>query len=73
FHAGDGNLHPIIMYDAAKPGDLEKAEEFGADVLIACVDAGGVLSGEHGIGVEKRDLMTHQFTEIDLQQQQMVK
>ncbi|MCP1228979.1 FAD-linked oxidase C-terminal domain-containing protein [Acetobacter fabarum] len=73
FHAGDGNLHPIIMYDAAKPGDLEKAEEFGADVLIACVDAGGVLSGEHGIGVEKRDLMTHQFTEVDLQQQQMVK
>ncbi|MBO1326538.1 FAD-binding protein [Acetobacter sp. TBRC 12305] len=73
FHAGDGNLHPIIMYDAAKPGDLEKAEAFGADVLIACVDAGGVLSGEHGVGVEKRDLMTHQFSEIDLQQQQMVK
>ncbi|MBO1329294.1 FAD-binding protein [Acetobacter suratthaniensis] len=73
FHAGDGNLHPIIMYDAAKPGDLEKAEAFGADVLIACVDAGGVLSGEHGVGVEKRDLMTHQFTDIDLNQQQMVK
>ncbi len=56
FHAGDGNLHPIIMYDAAKPGDLEKAEAFGADILRACVDVGGgVLSGEHGIGVEKRD------------------
>ncbi|QEO17581.1 FAD-linked oxidase C-terminal domain-containing protein [Acetobacter vaccinii] len=73
FHAGDGNLHPIIMYDAAKPGDLEKAEAFGADVLIACVNVGGVLSGEHGIGVEKRDLMTHQFTDVDLHQQQMLK
>jgi glycolate oxidase len=73
FHAGDGNLHPIIMYDAARPGDLEKAEAFGADVLRACVDMGGVLSGEHGVGVEKRDLMTHQFAPADLRQQQVLK
>jgi glycolate oxidase len=73
FHAGDGNLHPIIMYDAAKPGDLEKAEAFGADILKACVDVGGVLSGEHGIGVEKRDLMPYQFSEVDLSQQQRLK
>jgi glycolate oxidase len=73
FHAGDGNLHPIIMYDAAKPGDLEKAEAFGADILKTCVDVGGVLSGEHGIGVEKRDLMPYQFSEVDLAQQQRLK
>ncbi|GBQ28999.1 FAD-binding protein [Gluconacetobacter azotocaptans] len=73
FHAGDGNLHPIIMYDAARPGDLDKAEAFGADVLRACVDMGGVLSGEHGVGVEKRDLMTHQFAPADLRQQQVLK
>lgn len=73
FHAGDGNLHPIIMYDSRKSGDLEKAEEFGFDVLRACVDVGGVLSGEHGIGVEKRDLMTHQFTAVDLEQQQTLR
>ncbi len=73
FHAGDGNLHPMVLFDAAKPGDLEKAEMFGADVLKACVDLGGVLSGEHGIGVEKRDLMSHQFTEADLTQQQRLK
>ncbi len=73
FHAGDGNLHPIIMYDSRIPGDLEKAEEFGADVLRTCVDVGGVLSGEHGIGVEKRDLMPHQFSAIDLEQQQTLR
>jgi glycolate oxidase len=73
FHAGDGNLHPIIMFDAARPGDLEKAEAFGEDILKACVDLGGVLSGEHGIGVEKRDLMGYQFTEADLAQQQRFK
>ncbi len=73
FHAGDGNLHPIIMFDAAKPGDLEKAEKFGEDILKACVDLGGVLSGEHGIGVEKRDLMGYQFTNNDLAQQQRFK
>jgi glycolate oxidase len=73
FHAGDGNLHPMVLFDTAKPGDLEKAEAFGADILKACVDLGGVLSGEHGVGVEKRDLMGHQFTEADLAQQQRLK
>ena len=73
FHAGDGNLHPLILYDANKPGELEKAEEFGADVLKLCVEVGGVLTGEHGVGVEKRDLMGEMFTEIDLNQQQRVK
>jgi glycolate oxidase len=73
FHAGDGNLHPLIMYDANKPGELEAAEAFGADILRLCVEVGGVLTGEHGVGVEKRDLMPVMFTEADLQQQQRVK
>jgi glycolate oxidase len=73
FHAGDGNLHPLILYDANTPGELEKAEEFGADILKLCVEVGGVLTGEHGVGVEKRDLMGEMFTEIDLNQQQRVK
>ena len=73
FHAGDGNLHPLIMYDANNPGELEKAEEFGADILKLCVEVGGVLTGEHGVGVEKRDLMPEMFTEDDLKQQQRVK
>ncbi len=73
FHAGDGNLHPLILYDANKPGELEKAEEFGSDILRLCVEVGGVLTGEHGVGVEKRDLMGDMFTEADLQQQQRVK
>jgi glycolate oxidase len=73
FHAGDGNLHPLILYDANKPGELEKAEEFGADILRLCVEVGGVLTGEHGVGVEKRDLMPTMFTEVDLNQQQRVK
>ena len=73
FHAGDGNLHPLILYDANAPGELEKAEEFGADILRLCVAAGGVLTGEHGVGVEKRDLMPEMFTETDLDQQQRVK
>lgn len=73
FHAGDGNLHPLILYDANKPGELDKAEEFGADILKLCVEVGGVLTGEHGVGVEKRDLMGEMFTEIDLNQQQRVK
>lgn len=73
FHAGDGNLHPLILYDANKPGELQAAEDFGADILKLCVEVGGVLTGEHGVGVEKRDLMTHQFTEIDLNQQQRLK
>ena len=66
FHAGDGNLHPLILYDANKPGELERAEEFGADILRLCVEVGGVLTGEHGVGVEKRDLMGEMFNEIDL-------
>ena len=73
FHAGDGNLHPLIMYDANNPGELEKAEEFGNDILKLCVEVGGVLTGEHGVGVEKRDLMGSMFTEEDLAQQQRVK
>ena len=73
FHAGDGNLHPLILYDANKEGELEKAEAFGADILKLCVEVGGVLTGEHGVGVEKRDLMGTMFNEIDLQQQQRVK
>ncbi|PWK65286.1 FAD-linked oxidase C-terminal domain-containing protein [Aminobacter sp. AP02] len=73
FHAGDGNLHPLILYDANVPGDLEKAEAFGADILRLCVKVGGVLTGEHGVGVEKRDLMPEMFNEIDLDQQMRVK
>ncbi|WP_020591184.1 FAD-linked oxidase C-terminal domain-containing protein [Kiloniella laminariae] len=73
FHAGDGNLHPLIMYDANNPGELEKAEDFGSDILRLCVEVGGVLTGEHGVGVEKRDLMSEMFTEIDLKQQLRVK
>ena len=73
FHAGDGNLHPLILYDANKPGELENAEAFGADILKLCVEVGGVLTGEHGVGVEKRDLMGTMFTEADLKQQQRVK
>ncbi len=73
FHAGDGNLHPLILFDANKPGELEQAEKFGADILRLCVEVGGVLSGEHGIGVEKRDLMPVYFSEQDLKQQQRLK
>lgn len=73
FHAGDGNLHPLIMFDANKAGDLEKAEEFGADILKLCVGVGGVLSGEHGIGVEKRDLMGEMFTSDDMKHQERIK
>ncbi|GAB4393640.1 MAG: FAD-linked oxidase C-terminal domain-containing protein [Kiloniellaceae bacterium] len=73
FHAGDGNLHPLILYDANKPGELEKAEDFGSDILKLCVEVGGVLTGEHGVGVEKRDLMGSMFNETDLKQQQRVK
>ena len=73
FHAGDGNLHPLILYDANQPGELEKAEEFGSDILRLCVEVGGVLTGEHGVGVEKRDLMPTMFSEVDLAQQQRLK
>jgi glycolate oxidase len=73
FHAGDGNLHPLILYDANRPGELERAEEFGADILRYCVEVGGVLTGEHGVGVEKRDLMGAMFNDIDLDQQMRLK
>jgi glycolate oxidase len=73
FHAGDGNLHPLILFDANKPGELEAAENFGADILRLCVEVGGVLTGEHGVGIEKRDLMETMFDEVDLAQQLRVK
>jgi glycolate oxidase len=73
FHAGDGNLHPLILYDANKEGELDRAEQFGAEILKLCVEVGGVLTGEHGVGVEKRDLMPVMFSEADLDQQQRVK
>ena len=73
FHAGDGNLHPLILYDANKPGELDRAEQFGAEILKLCVAVGGVLTGEHGVGVEKRDLMGEMFSELDLAAQQRVK
>ena len=73
FHAGDGNLHPLILYDANKEGELDRAEAFGADILKLCVEVGGVLTGEHGVGVEKRDLMPTMFSEIDLAAQERVK
>ncbi len=73
FHAGDGNLHPLILYDANKPGELHKAEEFGSEILRLCVEVGGVLTGEHGVGVEKRDLMPAMFTETDLDHQMRLK
>jgi glycolate oxidase len=73
FHAGDGNLHPLILYDANKDGELDAAEQFGAEILKLCVEVGGVLTGEHGVGVEKRDLIPVMFSETDLDQQQRVK
>jgi glycolate oxidase len=73
FHAGDGNLHPLILYDANKPGELDRTEAFGADILRLCVEVGGVLTGEHGVGVEKRDLMGVMFSAVDLNQQQRLK
>ena len=73
FHAGDGNLHPLILYDANQPGQIERAEAFGADILRLCVRVGGVLTGEHGVGVEKRDLMGEMFDETDLAHQQRLK
>ncbi|MGC8201730.1 FAD-linked oxidase C-terminal domain-containing protein [Aliiroseovarius sp. PTFE2010] len=73
FHAGDGNMHPLILFDANKPGDLEKCEAMGADILRLCVEVGGCLTGEHGVGVEKRDLMGHQYAAADLEAQMQVK
>ncbi|WP_412553130.1 FAD-linked oxidase C-terminal domain-containing protein [Shimia sp. MIT1388] len=73
FHAGDGNMHPLILFDANKPGDLEKCEAFGADILRLCVEVGGCLTGEHGVGIEKRDLMVDQYLPEDLDIQMAVK
>ncbi|MEM7635762.1 MAG: FAD-linked oxidase C-terminal domain-containing protein, partial [Pseudomonadota bacterium] len=73
FHAGDGNLHPLILFDANKPGDLETCEAMGAEILKLCVEVGGCLTGEHGVGVEKRDLMLTQYNEGDLEAQVRVK
>ncbi|MEO1200979.1 MAG: FAD-linked oxidase C-terminal domain-containing protein, partial [Pseudomonadota bacterium] len=73
FHAGDGNLHPLVLYDMNDPAELEKAEHAGADILKLCVELGGCLTGEHGVGIEKRDLMTEQFTREELDQQMRLK
>ena len=73
FHAGDGNLHPLVLYDINKPGELEKAEQAGAEILKLCVEVGGCLTGEHGVGIEKRDLMTEQYNPVDLAQQMRVR
>lgn len=73
FHAGDGNMHPLILFDANKPGDLETCEAFGAEILKLCVEVGGCLTGEHGVGVEKRDLMGVQYSDADLDAQMRVK
>ena len=73
FHAGDGNMHPLVLYDVNDPAEAEKAEAAGMDILKLCVEAGGCLTGEHGVGIEKRDLMRHQFNEADLAQQMRVR
>jgi glycolate oxidase len=73
FHAGDGNLHPLVLFDINKPGEMEKAEAAGEDILRLCVEVGGCLTGEHGVGIEKRDLMTTQFNPVDLAQQMRVR
>ncbi len=73
FHAGDGNMHPLILYDANKPGDLALCEAFGAEILKLCVEVGGCLTGEHGVGIEKRDLMSVQFSDADMEAQLWVK
>ena len=73
FHAGDGNMHPLILFDANKPGDLELCEEMGAEILKLCVEVGGCLTGEHGVGVEKRDLMHVQYSPEDLEAQLKIK
>ncbi|MGV0817402.1 FAD-linked oxidase C-terminal domain-containing protein [Martelella sp. AMO21009] len=73
FHAGDGNMHPLILYNINDPEDAQRAEEAGAEILKLCVEAGGCLTGEHGVGIEKRDLMRHQYGEADLHQQMAVR
>ena len=73
FHAGDGNLHPLILFDGSNKEELRRTEEFGAEILKACVRMGGALSGEHGIGIEKRELMCEAFNDNDIQQQINIK
>lgn len=73
FHAGDGNMHPLILFNANRPGDLERAEAFGAEILRLCVEVGGCLTGEHGVGIEKRDLMGRQYSRDDMAIQMEVK
>jgi glycolate oxidase len=73
FHAGDGNMHPLILYNINDPQDAARAEQAGNEILKLCVDAGGCLTGEHGVGIEKRDLMRHQYSDIDLEQQMAVR
>jgi glycolate oxidase len=73
FHAGDGNLHPLILFDINRPGELQKAEEAGDEILKLCVEVGGCLTGEHGVGIEKRELMRFQYDQVDLEQQMRVK
>ena len=73
FHAGDGNLHPLILYNANDPAEMERAEKCGAEILELCVNAGGCLTGEHGVGVEKRELMLTQFSQTDLEHQMRIK
>lgn len=73
FHAGDGNLHPLILFDINRPGELQKAEAAGDEILKLCVEVGGCLTGEHGVGIEKRELMRFQYTQADLDQQMRVR
>ena len=73
FHAGDGNMHPLILYNANDPQESAHAEAAGMDILKLCVEAGGCLTGEHGVGIEKRDLMNHQYAKVDLDQQMAVR
>lgn len=73
FHAGDGNLHPLILYDAGKPGELARTEEFGAKILKLSIDVGGTITGEHGVGVEKIDSMCDQFSSVELEKFHAVK
>jgi glycolate oxidase len=73
FHAGDGNLHPLILFDINTPGELQKAEAAGDEILKLCVEVGGCLTGEHGVGIEKRELMRFQYAQVDLDQQMRVR
>ena len=73
FHAGDGNMHPLVLYNCNDPAEQAKAEAAGSDILLMCVELGGCLTGEHGVGLEKRDLMTSQFTPAELAQQRSVR